>query len=98
MAKRTKTVTKVSEKDTSEHVPEEASNGSAVNGEISNGYCEMQEKLAHNEPCDVSEEVANPTEGKGPAELKAPKVLEVLKIVLFLFNVIVLSLLLYPIA
>ncbi|KAF4397688.1 hypothetical protein G4B88_027428 [Cannabis sativa] len=80
LSKRRKAVTKVPEKDASEHVPEEAPNGSAGNGGVSNGDCEMQEK-AHDEEdeaCAVSEEVVKATEGKGPVVVKAPKVLEAL--------------------
>lgn len=82
LSKRTKKVTKVSENDASEDVIEEKPNGSAVNSEISNGDIEVQEQISHDEPCGISEEVVKTAEGKGPAELKAPKVLEVLKIVL----------------
>ncbi|PON82089.1 tRNA methyltransferase, Trm [Trema orientale] len=80
LSKRKKTVTKVSEKDTSENVLEEAPNESAVNGEISNGDHEVQEDISHDEdePCGISEEVVKTTVGKGPVEPKAPKVLEAL--------------------
>ncbi|EXB77658.1 putative tRNA (guanine(26)-N(2))-dimethyltransferase 2 [Morus notabilis] len=77
LAKRTKSATKVSEMDASEDVPKEASNGSSVNGEISNGDCE-EDKVSLNEPCGVLEEHVKTTEGKEPAQLKPPKVLEAL--------------------
>ncbi|PON42918.1 tRNA methyltransferase, Trm [Parasponia andersonii] len=80
LSKRKKTVTKVSEKDTSENVLEEAPNGSGINGEIYNGDHEVQEDISHDEdePCGVSEEVVKATVGKGPVEPKPPKVLEAL--------------------
>lgn len=82
LAKRTKSATKVSETDASEDVPKEASNGSSVNGEISNGDCE-EDKVSLDKPCSVLEENVKTTEGKEPAQLKPPKVLEVIKIVLY---------------
>ncbi|XP_062106450.1 tRNA (guanine(26)-N(2))-dimethyltransferase 2-like [Humulus lupulus] len=77
LLKRRKAGTKASERDASEHVLEEESNGSAGNGEVSNGDCEMQEKT-QDEACVVSEEAVKNTEGKWPVEVKAPKVLEAL--------------------
>lgn len=84
LSKRTKTTTKVSEKDASQHVREETPNGSSENGEISNRDCE-EEKASHDEPCGISEDHVKTTEGKGLAQLKPPRVLEVLKTVFIFF-------------
>ena len=84
LLKRTKAVTTESEKNASEHGTEAVSNGSAVNGEKSNGDCKIEEKMSQDEPCGTSEEVATTMEGKGPAQLKPPRVLEVSKLC-FLF-------------
>lgn len=102
LSKRTKTTTKVSEKDASQHVREETPNGSSENGEISNRDCE-EEKASHDEPCGISEDHVKTTEGKGLAQLKPPRVLEVLKTVFifffffFVFNYYHFFLLFYPI-
>jgi tRNA (guanine26-N2/guanine27-N2)-dimethyltransferase len=78
LSKRTKSAKKASEKDASGPAVEEASTGSALDNEKSNGECEVHEEISQNEPCSISEESVKNTEGNHHGELKPPKVLEVL--------------------
>ncbi|KAG6777601.1 hypothetical protein POTOM_017426 [Populus tomentosa] len=78
LSKRTKSAEKASEKDTAGPAVEEASTGSALDNEKSNGECEVHEEISQDEPCSISEESVKNTEGNHHGELKPPKVLEAL--------------------
>ncbi|KAJ6936467.1 hypothetical protein NC652_011237 [Populus alba x Populus x berolinensis] len=78
LSKRIKSAEKASEKDTSGPSVEEASTGSALDNQKSNGECEVHEEISQDEPCSISEESVKNTEGNHHGELKPPKVLEAL--------------------
>ncbi|KAJ4833107.1 hypothetical protein Tsubulata_001094 [Turnera subulata] len=78
LSKRTKSAGKVSEKDATGSVEEEAPAESAVDNEKSNGECEMAEELCQDAPCSISEEQGKAIGGKVQRELKPPRVLEAL--------------------
>lgn len=76
LLKRTKAVTKASEKDSSEPAGE-AADESLMNDEEANGECEVSEEVHQDEPCSISKESVKTHEGKGRGELKPARVLEV---------------------
>lgn len=75
MSRRTKAVQKLSNENASElETPSEPN----TPNDKSNGECEESEEISLEEPCSISEEPVKIPEGKGRAELKPPRVLEVL--------------------
>lgn len=90
LLKRTKGAQKASKNDTSELVMEEVDNKTPSEDHKSNGKCELEKEISPEEPCSTMEDSAKITEecgakkeqidhseGKGPKELKPPRVLEV---------------------
>jgi tRNA (guanine26-N2/guanine27-N2)-dimethyltransferase len=75
LLKRVKSAKKAAVNPTTEP---EASVESNVADEKTNGECEPSEDASHDDPCAVSEETDKIFEGKGPRELKPPRVLEAL--------------------
>lgn len=91
LLKKAKGAKKVSENDSSELVGEEVDDKTPPEDHKSNGKCELAEETSPgescttmegsvkiDEECGADEEQVDDSEGKGPAELEPPRVLEVL--------------------
>lgn len=90
LSKKAKGAKKASENDTSEMAVEEVDNKTPLEDHKSNGKCELAEETSPgescttmegsvkiDEECGADEEQVDDSEGKRPAELEPPRVLEV---------------------